>query len=215
MGSLFDGIDPPPAEESLAPGAVLLRRFALPAAARLLADIDAVAAAAPFRHMATPGGHSMSVAMTNCGPLGWVTDRSGYRYAPQDPESGRPWPPLPESIARLAREAAERAGYPGFDPDACLVNRYEPGAKMGLHRDVDEEDFSAPIVSVSLGAPATFQFGGPTRRDPVRRVPLEHGDVVVWGGPARLHYHGVLPLKGDGHPLTGLRRFNLTLRRAR
>ena len=187
--------------------AVLLRAFAPD---ETLARVVEIAAAAPFRHMITPGGFRMSVAMTNCGALGWVSDRNGYRYSPVDPETGLPWPPMPESFLRLASEAAASANFPAFVPEACLINRYAPGAKMSLHQDRDERDLSQPIVSVSLGLPAVFLFGGPSRKDPVKRIALEHGDVVVWGGPARLFYHGVMPLKEGVRPY----RFNLTFRRA-
>jgi alkylated DNA repair protein (DNA oxidative demethylase) len=156
----------------------------------------------------------MSVAMTNCGALGWVSDRKGYRYAAADPETGLAWPAMPEAFRKLARTAAAAGGYPGFEPDACLINRYVPGAKMSLHQDRDERDFAAPLVSVSLGLPAVFQFGGLSRKDPVRRVGLEHGDVVVWGGESRLFFHGVMPLKEGVHPLAGACRINLTFRRA-
>ena len=156
----------------------------------------------------------MSVAMTNCGSLGWVTDRSGYRYDSLDPERGQPWPAMPASFLRLAQTAAAKAGFPDFCPDACLINRYEAGAKLSLHQDKDERDFAAPIVSVSLGIPAVFLFGGLNRADKTMRVPLVHGDVVVWGGPARLRYHGVLPLKPGHHPAFGARRVNLTFRKA-
>jgi alkylated DNA repair protein (DNA oxidative demethylase) len=200
--------------ELLAPGAVVLRRYALPDGAALLAALHDVIALAPLRHMLTPGGFRMSVAMTNCGSLGWVTDETGYRYDPVDPGSGHNWPPLPDSFMRTAQGAAAQAGFAGFAPDACLVNRYEPGARMSLHQDRNERDYSAPIVSVSLGLPAAFLFGGAKRGDKTLRVPLGHGDVVVWGGPARLRYHGVAPLKEGWHPLTGGYRFNLTLRRA-
>lgn len=214
----FDLFDEPGAEtvreERLGPGTLVLRAFAMPQVAEILDAIASIVAQAPFRHMETPGGHRMSVAMTNCGPLGWVTDRRGYRYAPLDPESGQPWPPLPEAVRRLARDAAERAGFSGFIPDACLINRYEPGAKMSLHQDRNEEDFTQPIVSVSLGLPATFQFGGMSRSDKSLRVPLSHGDVMVWGGPDRLRYHGILPIKEGHHPQLGRARVNLTLRRA-
>lgn len=198
----------------LAPGAVFLPGAALGDEARLLGDLQAVIAAAPFRHMVTPGGHAMSVAMTNCGPLGWVSDRRGYRYSPADPETGRAWPALPDSFLRLAQAAAARAGYDAFTPDACLINRYGPGAKMGLHQDKDEADFTQPIVSVSLGLPATFLFGGPRRSDPVQRLPLQHGDVVVFGGDSRLCYHGIRPLAAGEHPRLGSVRINLTFRRA-
>jgi len=156
----------------------------------------------------------MSVAMTNCGALGWVTDRTGYRYDAIDPESGKPWPRIPDSFVRLAAGAAAQAGFERFVPDACLINRYQPGSRLSLHQDRNERDFSEPIVSVSLGLPAVFLFGGLRRGEKANRVPLEHGDVVVWGGPARMRYHGVLPLKQGHHPLLGNRRVNLTFRRA-
>jgi alkylated DNA repair protein (DNA oxidative demethylase) len=177
--------------------------------------VEEVAAAAPFRRMATPGGRRMSVAMTNCGSRGWVTDARGYRYQPDDPDNGHPWPPMPASFVHFAARAATAAGYPDFTPDACLVNRYEPGARMTLHQDVNEQDFAQPIVSVSLGLPATFLFGGPERGDKTQRVPLQHGDVVVWGGPSRRWFHGVLPVRDGVHPLFGRCRVNLTLRCAR
>lgn len=195
-------------------GAVWLRGLALANDEGLLGDLMGVALRAPFRHMVTPGGFTMSVAMTNCGPLGWVTDATGYRYSAEDPESGSPWPEMPGSFRALAQAAAQRAGYAGFEPDACLVNRYEPTARMSLHQDRNERDFSAPIVSVSLGLPATFRFGGANRSDPAQRVPLSHGDVVVWGGPSRLWFHGVAPLRAGHHALTDAYRYNLTFRRA-
>jgi len=203
-----------PRQERLAPGAVVLRGFAERDAAALLAALQDVTAEAPFRHMITPGGFRMSVAMTNCGSLGWVTDATGYRYDALDPESGRPWPRMPDTFLRLAQDAAARAGFEGFTPDACLINRYEAGARLSLHQDRNERDFDAPIVSVSLGIPAVFLFGGARRADPVRRVPLAHGEVVVWGGPARLRYHGVMPLKEGHHSLVGSHRINLTFRKA-
>ena len=198
----------------LAPGAMVLRGFAQPFGERLVAALGRVVERAPFRHMVTPGGHRMSVAMTNCGAAGWVTDRAGYRYDHRDPESGRRWPPMPDEFATIAVQAAARAGFDGFAPDACLVNRYEPGTRLSLHQDRNERDFEAPIVSVSLGLPAIFLFGGLERRDPARRVPLAHGDVAVWGGPARLAYHGVMPLDAGQHPVLGACRINLTFRKA-
>ena len=198
----------------LAPGARHLRGFARPSEAPILEALERVAALAPFRHMLTPSGHRMSVAMTSCGSAGWVTDRSGYRYDGRDPESGRPWPAMPDAFLALAIAAAARAGYAGFAPDACLVNRYAPGARMSLHQDKDERDFAEPIVSISLGLPAVFLFGGARRADPPLRVRLEHGDAVVFGGPSRLRFHGVLPLKDGRHPATGGLRFNLTFRKA-
>lgn len=209
-----DGVPNAPATESLAPGAMLLRGRATLEAETLLADLDAVLERAPLRHMITPGGFRMSVAMSNCGALGWVSDAHGYRYDPMDPDSGQPWPAMPASLRRLARLAAAEAGFGDFEADACLVNRYEPGARLTLHQDRNERDFTQPIVSVSLGLPAVFLFGGPKRSDRPRRLPLMHGDVVVWGGPARLRYHGVLALEQGQHALTGNSRINLTLRRA-
>ncbi|HLE68308.1 MAG TPA: DNA oxidative demethylase AlkB [Vicinamibacteria bacterium] len=201
-------------EVALAPGAMLLSGFARPLEGPLVTAVERVSELAPFRHMSTPGGHRMSVAMTNCGALGWVTDRTGYRYDARDPESGRPWPPMPDVFADLAARAAARAGFDGFAPDACLINRYAPGARLSLHQDKNERDFEAPIVSVSLGLPAIFLFGGLNRADRPRRLPLSHGDVVVWGGPARLRYHGVQPLEEGHHPLMGRYRINLTFRKA-
>ena len=203
-----------PAREPLCEGAVLLRALALPHAQRLMADVARVLEAAPLRFMVTPGGFRMSVAMTNCGSLGWVSDAAGYRYDAADPLSGRPWPPMPASFREIAARAAALAGFDRFEPDACLLNRYEPGARLTLHQDRNERDKRHPIVSVSLGLPVVFRFGGARRTDKVRRVPLVHGDVVVWGGPARLHYHGVSPLLDGQHPQAGRLRLNLTLRRA-
>jgi DNA oxidative demethylase len=200
--------------ETLEPGAAILRGFALPDQKDLLAQIENVSQRSPFRHMVTPGGFTMSVAMTNCGPLGWVTDRKGYRYQAIDPLTGKPWPEMPKSFAALAKSAAEAAGFPLFSPDACLINRYEPGARMSLHQDKDEQDFTQPIVSLSLGLPAIFLYGGDQRSDKARRIAVSHGDVVVWGGPARLRYHGVAPLKEGAHPVLGRYRYNLTFRRA-
>ena len=200
--------------EALGPGAWLLRGRALDFAAPILAVIEEVVAGAPFRRMTTPGGFEMSVAMTNCGAAGWITDRRGYRYDPIDPLSGAAWPPMPPLFRRLAGAAAAEAGFPAFVPDACLVNCYEPGARLSLHQDRDERALSHPVVSISLGLPAIFQFGGNRRNDKLLRVPLFHGDVVVWGGPSRLFHHGVLALKEGEHRILGRRRFNLTLRKA-
>jgi alkylated DNA repair protein (DNA oxidative demethylase) len=207
--------DTRPPRETMAEGAVLLRGFAKPSQADLIADIDGIVAQAPFRHMVTPGGHEMSVAMTNCGNAGWVTDRSGYRYDPNDPEAGKPWPAMPASFRALAEQAAAETDFSGFAPDVCLINRYQPGARMSLHQDRDELDFGAPIVSVSLGLPAIFLFGGLQRSDKPRRYRLEHGDVAVWGGPARLAFHGVAPLADGEHALMGRQRINLTFRKVR
>jgi alkylated DNA repair protein (DNA oxidative demethylase) len=199
----------------MAERAMLLRGLAKAVERELIADIGEIVAQAPFRHMVTPGGHQMSVAMTNCGCLGWVTDRTGYRYDASDPLTGRPWPAMPSSFRELAAKAAECAGFGRFSPDACLVNRYQPGARMSLHQDKDEGDLDAPIVSVSLGLPAVFLFGGLARSDRPRRYRLEHGDIAVWGGPSRLVYHGVAPLADGEHALMGRQRINLTFRKAR
>ena len=200
--------------EQLGPGAVVLRGFALADAEALLGEIRQIVALAPFRHMVTPGNFRMSVAMSNCGDFGWVTDASGYRYQATDPDSNQAWPPLPEHFLQLAASAAAAAGFADFVPNACLINRYEPGARMALHQDKDERDLSQPIVSISLGLPAVFLFGGLRRAERASRITLSHGDVVVWGGADRLRYHGVLALKEGQHPLLGPCRLNLTLRKA-
>jgi alkylated DNA repair protein (DNA oxidative demethylase) len=198
----------------LAPGAVLLRRFARAEAQALLGDVREIAARAPFRHLVTPGGLRMSVAMTNCGTVGWVSDRRGYRYDRLDPDTGRPWPAMPASFLRVALAAAAAAGFADYAPDVCLINRYVPGARLSLHQDRNELDDEAPIVSVSLGLPAVFLFGGLERTDRCARVPLAHGDVVVWGGPARMRFHGVLPIADGEHHAVGRERINLTFRTA-
>ena len=207
-------VHPVQRDETLCDGAVILRGFALAKESLLLQEINTIEAQAPFRHLITPGGFRMSVGMTNAGPLGWVSDRRGYRYDPVDPDSGKSWPAMPDVFLELAGAAAARTGFSGFVPDACLINRYEPGTRLTLHQDRNERDFDQPIVSVSLGIPAVFLFGGMQRTDRALRVPLAHGDVVVWGGPARLRYHGVLPLKPNHHEALGECRINLTFRRA-
>jgi alkylated DNA repair protein (DNA oxidative demethylase) len=214
LGDLLSRLESARAVERLSGAAVVLRGFASDMAAGLVAAVDDITAVAPFRNMVTPGGFRMSVGMTNCGRAGWVTDRKGYRYVPVDPITGMPWPAIPVSFRRLAASAAAAAGYRGFEPDACLINLYEPGTRLSLHRDENERDLTAPIVSVSLGLPAVFMFGGNRRNDRSRRILLESGDVVVWGGPDRLVYHGVAPLPEGDDPLTGNRRINLTFRKA-
>ena len=213
MTSLFESDSLPPSREPLEEGAVLLRGFAVADTPLLIEEVSWIAQAAAFRHLVTPGGHTMSVAMTNCGRVGWVSDRTGYRYDPLDPDTGAAWPAIPRVFLEVAVNAAAEAGFAGYDPDACLINRYIAGAKLGLHQDRDEKDAWAPIVSVSLGLPAVFLWGGKRRSDPVRRLRLESGDVAVWGGPARFVYHGVAPLKDGQHPLTGNTRINLTFRK--
>jgi DNA oxidative demethylase len=199
---------------TLAPGASVLRGFALTEATALLADVADIGARAGFRHLITPGGFRMSVAMTNCGSVGWVSDRTGYRYDRKDPDTGIDWPPMPPSFRRIAVDAAAAAGFAAYTPDVCLINRYEPGARLSLHQDRNELDDEAPIVSLSFGLPAIFLFGGLKRSDRCLRIPLEHGDVVVWGGPSRMRFHGVLPVAEGCHPVVGRRRINLTFRTA-
>ena len=216
--SLFEDMPQSGAEpEVIASGAVLLRGFAFDEAAALMRAVEQILIAAPLRRLEVPGGRTMSVAMSNCGTLGWVSDRKGYRYEAADPLTGHPWPPMPACFLTLAMRAAAEAGFAGFQPNACLINCYQPGARMGLHQDRDEGgphgDFSAPIVSVSLGLPAVFLFGGVQRKDKITRWPLLHGDAVVWGGPSRLAFHGVAPLKEGVHAALGAGRVNLTFRR--
>jgi len=215
MGTLglFDGLELGTIVP-MGPRAFVLRGFALPYVDDLLPSIAAIEQVSPFRHMVTPGGFTMSVALTNCGALGWTTDRRGYRYTGIDPSTERPWPAMPDVLVRLAHEAAEAAGFDNFSPDACLVNRYLPGARLTLHQDKNERNYGAPIVSVSLGMTATFLFGGLKRVDRTAKVPLLHGDVAVWGGEDRLRHHGVMPLKDEPHPLLGSQRINFTVRKA-
>jgi len=212
---LFDFVPPKePEEQSLGAGATLLRGFALAESAQVLEAVAEVVRRSPFRHMITPGGFRMSVAMTNCGSAGWVTDRTGYRYDGFDPTTQARWPAMPVALSDLATRAAARGGFVEFLPDACLINRYEPGTRLSLHQDKNERDLGAPVVSVSLGLQAVFLFGGPRREDRTRPIPLAHGDVVVWGGPSRLWYHGVRPLQDGEHPELGRQRINLTFRKA-
>ena len=215
IGGLFDAVATPRRNESIVDGAVILRGYVATQARELVSTIALLATQAPWQHMVTPGGFTMSVAMFSCGQFGWVSDQHGYRYQELDPATGNPWPAMPASFATLARDAASVAGYPDFSPDACLVNRYLPGAKMSLHQDRNERDFSQPIVSVSLGVSAIFRFGGAERSDRTKRLRLDNGDVVVWGGPSRLAFHGVDTLAADEHQLTGACRYNLTFRRVR
>jgi alkylated DNA repair protein (DNA oxidative demethylase) len=212
----FDEVFPLPVDEQvrIGPSAMVLRGFAVPFVNEIQAALKGIVECSPFRHMVTPGGDTMSVAMTNCGRFGWITDRRGYRYSTEDPISNAAWPSMPPAFARLARTAAASAGFDGFEPDACLINRYLPGNRLSLHQDKDERDFTQPIVSVSLGMSAVFLFGGHIRSDRASRVPLMHGDVTVWGREDRLRFHGVLPLKEDPHPLLGAQRLNLTFRKA-
>ncbi|HYW76937.1 MAG TPA: DNA oxidative demethylase AlkB [Gammaproteobacteria bacterium] len=214
-------VSPPPMRTSqgiesriLTPGAAMLPGFARADAEAVFAAVLEIAKQAPFRRPVTPGGYAMSVGLTSCGRRGWVSDANGYRYAARDPSSGQSWPPMPERFRALAGRAAECAGFPGFAPDACLINRYYPGSRMSLHQDRNERDLEAPVVSVSLGLPAVFMFGGLRRSDRPQHLLLQHGDVVVWGGLARLRFHGVQPLKAGHHPLTGGQRINLTFRKS-
>lgn len=201
-------------QERLGPQAVVLRGFALPYVDELLVALANITAVSPFRQMQTPGGYTMSAELSSCGELGWVSNRQGYRYSRLDPHSGQPWPNMPDSFAQLARQAAAEAGFTRFEPDACLINRYQPGARMSLHQDKNEQDFSAPIVSVSLGMTAVFLFGGLQRSDKAVRVTLYHGDIAVWGGADRMRFHGVMPVQDAAHPILGAQRINLTFRKA-
>ena len=200
--------------ERIGEQALVLRGFALPRVKELLAALDSVLLQSPLRQMHTPGGLTMSARLSSCGDLGWTSDRHGYRYSPLDPLSSRPWPAMPEAFLALAEAAASAAGFSGFVPDACLINAYASRAKMSLHQDKNERSYTAPIVSISLGLPAIFQFGGFERSDPTRRVSLFHGDIVVWGGVDRLRFHGVMPIKPGHHSLLGEQRINITLRQA-
>ena len=213
---LFANAEPEqqPRREQIGEQSYVLRGFALPWFERLLPALQAVLTAAPFRQMVTPGGFTMSVALSSCGTFGWTTDRSGYRYTRHDPQTGQPWPKMPDVFFQLAQAAAQAAGFTEFAPDSCLINRYIPGAKMSLHQDKDEHSYAAPIVSVSLGLPAMFLFGGFARSEKSQRIPLLHGDIVVWGGVDRLRYHGVLPIKDGHHPRLGEQRINFTFRTA-
>lgn len=212
---LFEAMPAEVWEEAICPGAIVLRQFAAQAAPELLQAILLVTDEAVFRKMQTPCGGYLSAGLSSCGDYGWVSDHNGYRYSAIDPLTSNAWPDMPDALRRLGIAAASAAGYEDFEPDVCLINSYEPGAKMGLHQDKNERDFSAPIVSVSLGIPAMFQFGGRQRADKPLKIPLQHGDVVVWGGEARLNFHGVLTVRKAWHPLTGDKRFNLTFRKAR
>lgn len=210
---LFDTFKP--SKEQITKDTYLLHGFALGASEHLLlADMQTVIVAAPLRNMMTKMGFSMSAAMSNCGVLGWVSDKSGYRYDAHDPETGEPWPAMPASFLQLATSAATECGFSNFAPDACLINQYKIGASMGLHQDKNELDFNHPIVSVSLGNPAVFQFGGLNRSDKTLKITLNHGDVVVWGNEARLNHHAIMPLQANNHRVLGAYRYNLTFRKA-
>lgn len=215
MQNSLDLFAPPAAEPiAIGPDAWLLKGFANSQAEALLQLINQIEQQAAFRNQVTPGGHTMASQQTSCGSYGWITDRRGYRYSTEDPLTAQPWPNMPALFHELATQAATSVGFEHFDPQSCLINRYQTGAGMGLHQDKDEQDLTAPIVSVTLGAPITFLFGGPQRSDKPSRWLLEHGDVVVWGGISRLYFHGVAQLgKRASHSVTGAVRYNLTFRR--
>ena len=209
-----DALQQPARREQIGEQSYVLRGYALPWIERLLPELRRVLAQSTFRQMVTPGGFTMSAALSSCGELGWTTDIAGYRYSPYDPRSLRPWPPMPDALRELAISAASAAGFSDFSPDACLINRYVPAAKMSLHQDKNERCYDAPVVSISLGLPAVFLFGGHQRSDKTQRFSLFHGDVVVWGGVDRLRYHGVMPIQEGVHPVMGPQRINLTFRTA-
>lgn len=215
-GDLFsdEALQQPARREQIGEQSYVLRGYALPWLERVLPELRAVLVQSPFRHMVTPGGFTMSAALSSCGALGWTTSPQGYRYSPLDPERQQPWPSMPAVLRELAINAASAAGFDGFAPDACLINRYVPGARMSLHQDKNERDYNAPVVSLSLGLPAVFLFGGHQRSDKTQKISLFHGDVAVWGGVDRLRFHGVLPIKEGAHPRMGPQRINLTFRTA-
>ena len=215
MDDLFQDQPPDlPERQALGPESWLLRHTLQTTACHLMADIHTLTATHPFQHMVTRGGHTMSVATSSYGSYGWVSDaQKGYRYASSNIETGQPWPPIPAHWLALATALAEKAGFNGFHPDSALINRYAVGARMGLHQDRDEATLAWPIVSLSLGLPARFMFGGKQRQAPVKDFTLLHGDVVVWGGADRLRFHGIRPLKAGHHSLTGPYRYNITFRR--
>ncbi len=202
-------------QENIRDDVVVLRQYANKQAAEILKEVELITAVAPFRKMKTPSGLSMSAELTSCGKYGWISDQQGYRYSKSDPLNNNAWPKLPELFFKFGREAAKKAGFSDFKPDVCMINRYAPASKMSLHQDRNERDFSekAPIVSLSLGVPANFYFGGLERSDPTIKIPLIHGDVVVWGGKSRLCFHGVGVIKDDYHPMLGNFRINLTFRK--
>lgn len=202
-----------PKRVELGEEAMILRGYASDIAVDLFNDINAIISESPLRKMQTPNGYTMSVQTTSCGSFGWVSDAKGYRYERNDPLTRQPWPAMPSSFIKLANQAASEAGFNNFVPDCCLINHYQAGTKLSLHKDKDERDFTAPIVSVSLGLPAIFLFGGLNRSDPTQRYKLEHGDIAVWGGKSRLVYHGIQPLIDGNHPLTGHSRINITFRK--
>lgn len=215
-GDLFsdEALQQPARREQIGEQSCVLRGYALPWLERVLPELRAVLVQSPFRHMVTPGGFTMSAALSSCGALGWTTSPQGYRYSSLDPERQQPWPSMPAVLRELAINAASAAGFDGFAPDACLINRYVPGARMSLHQDKNERDYNAPVVSLSLGLPAVFLFGGHQRSDKTQKISLFHGDVAVWGGVDRLRFHGVLPIKEGAHPRMGPQRINLTFRTA-
>ena len=211
---LFDDASLFPSQQQLAEGVCLLSGQANSMMPAIWQAVEDVLRQAPLRQMQTPGGYTMSVAMSNCGELGWISDRHGYRYSRLDPQSGQPWPAMPEILQELARIWAAEAGFDNFVSNACLINCYQAGSKMSLHLDRDERDFAHPILTLSLGLPARFMLGGLQRQDPYRKLLLQHGDVLVFGGPARLCFHGIMPLADGDHALLGKRRISLTFRRA-
>jgi DNA oxidative demethylase len=209
---LFENIQPNKLEVDK--DAYYLSGYALTNEKALIIDLHEVLSQASLRQMMTKMGFYTSAAMTNCGQLGWVSDRKGYRYEALNPLTGKSWPAMPVSFFQLAQNAALEAGFSDFKPDACLINQYKVGASMGLHQDKNELDFTQPILSVSLGIPAIFKFGGLSRSDKPIKIRLTHGDIVVWGGDARLNYHGIIPLQPNNHAVLGPYRYNLTFRKA-
>lgn len=199
----------------LAEGAMVLRRFATPVVVALMEGVEAVVAQSPLRRLIVPNGRPMRIEMTNCGLVGWVNIDGRYRYSRVDPLTGRSWPGMPATFRRIAGAAASAAGYPDFQPAVCIINRYAVGADLQMHQDRDDTQDRQPVVSVSLGLPAIFHFGGQGRGEKPLTIPLDDGDVVVWGGASRMHRHGVAPVAPGVHPRTGAYRYNLTFRTAK
>jgi len=207
--NLFSQLVAEPTHEEIFPGAVLMRSLALPQDNEFFTAAEAIIAARPLHHTTTPSGLPMGVMVTDCGD----SRAFANRWDTANPERMRLWPPMPPLLRDFAIRCAVRSGFPQFRPDACHINRYQAGTKLGLHQDRHECDWTQPIVSLSFGLECIFLLGGLQRTDKPRRILLEHGDVIVWGGPSRMRFHGVQPLKPGHHPLTGPYRYNLTFRK--
>jgi len=207
--NLFSQLAAEPTHEEIFPGATLMRGLAQAQDGEFLEAMQGVLSAAPLHHATTPTGLPMGVMVSDCG----TPEAFRRRWDPANPAVRQMWPPMPRALLDFSLRCAVRAGFPLFRPDTCHVNRYQAGTKLGLHQDRHECDMSQPIVSVSFGLECVFLLGGLERTDSPKRILLEHGDVIVWGGPSRMRFHGVQPLKPGHHPLTGPYRYNLTFRK--